>query len=124
MEKDEKKGVLKKKSLAFALRIVKMTKYLQEEKKERVLSSQVLRSGTAVGALIREAEFAQSEADFVNKLSVALKEANETGYWLTLLKEAEYIDDNSFTSIAADCKELIALLVSSINTVKSRLRVK
>ena len=124
MEKDEKKGVLKKKSLAFALRIVKMTKYLQEEKKERVLSSQVLRSGTAVGALIREAEFAQSEADFVNKLSVALKEANETGYWLTLLKEAEYIDDNSFTSIAADCKELIALLVSSINTVKNRLRVK
>ena len=124
MEKDEKKGILKKKSLAFALRIVKMTKYLQEEKKERVLSSQVLRSGTAVGALIREAEFAQSEADFVNKLSVALKEANETGYWLTLLKEAEYIDDNSFTSIAADCKELIALLVSSINTVKNRLRVK
>ena len=124
MEKDEKKGILKKKSLAFALRIVKMTKYLQEEKKERVLSSQVLRSGTAVGALIREAEFAQSEADFVNKLSVALKEANETGYWLTLLKEAEYIDDSSFTSIAADCKELIALLVSSINTVKNRLRVK
>ena len=124
MEKDEKKGILKKKSLAFALRVVKMTKYLQEEKKERVLSSQVLRSGTAVGALIREAEFAQSGADFVNKLSVALKEANETGYWLTLLKEAEYIDDNSFTSIAADCKELIALLVSSINTVKNRLKVK
>ena len=120
MEKDEKKGVLKGKSFAFALRIVKMTKYLQQEKKEHVLSKQVLRSGTAIGALVHEAEFAQSPADFSSKLSIALKEASETAYWLALLKEAEYIDNNSFTSMESDCKQLLALLVSSINTVKNR----
>ena len=79
------KGPLWTKSFAFALRVVKLAKYLQEEKREFVLSKQVLRSGTAIGALVREAEHAQSKADFISKMSIALKEANETDYWLDLL---------------------------------------
>jgi four helix bundle protein len=80
-----KENVIKTKSFAFALRVVKLAKYLQGEKKEYVLSKQALRSGTAVGALVREAEHAQSKADFINKMSIALKEANETEYWIELL---------------------------------------
>ena len=83
------------------------------------MSKQVLRSGTAVGALIRESEFAQSGADFINKLSVALKEANETDYWLCLLQDSGYIVNPAFESMEADCGELMALLVSSIKTVKN-----
>lgn len=113
-----------KKSYAFAIRIVKMVAYLRETKKEHVLTKQVLRSGTAIGALVREAEFAQSEADFINKLSIALKEANETDYWLQLLHDTEYMDDEAFSSIEDDCRELVALLVASINTMKRKLRVK
>ena len=113
-------GVAHKKSYAFALRIVKMVRYLQEEKKERVLSKQVLRSGTAVGALIREAEYAQSRADFVNKLNIALKEANETDYWLNLLKDCGYIDEEPFMSMQSDCGELIALLTQSVKTSNKR----
>lgn len=96
-----------------------MVRFLREEKHETILSKQVLRSGTAVGALIRESEFAQSPADFINKLSIALKEANETDYWLNLLKDSEYIDDKSFASIETECGELIALLIASIRTVKN-----
>ena len=83
------------------------------------MSRQVLRSGTAIGALVRESEFAQSGADFINKLSVALKEANETDYWLCLLQDSGYIDEQAFTSMEDDCGELIALLISSIKTVKN-----
>ena len=97
-----------------------MVRFLQDEKKERVLSKQVLRSGTAVGALVRESEFAQSAADFINKLKIALKEANETDYWLSLLHDTRYMDDDAFNSMEADCKELIALLVSSINTLNKK----
>ena len=117
----DKKGLLKKKSYAFAIRIVKMTWYLQEDKNERVLSKQVLRSGTSIGALVREAEFAQSTADFVHKLNVALKEANETDYWLNLLKDTGYISEDAFESIHSDCKELIAMFVSSIKTLKMKI---
>lgn len=116
-------GALRTKSYAFAIRIVKMTQYLQREKEERVLTKQVLRSGTALGALVREAEFAQSIADFTCKLEVALKEANETEYWLRLLHDTEYLDDDAYKSIEADCGELIALLVASIKTSK-RNRIK
>ena len=86
-------SVLKDKSYMFAIRIVKLSQYLQNEKKEFVLSKQVLRSGTAIGALVREAEFGQSKADFVCKMSISLKEANETDYWLLLLKDTNYIDE-------------------------------
>lgn len=115
-------SVLKNKSYAFAIRIVKLSEFLQFETKEFVLSKQVLRSGTAIGALVREAELGQSKADFVNKLSIALKEANETEYWLSILNDTKYIDEKLFESMQSDCKELIAMLVSSIKTAKQNLK--
>ena len=114
-------SLLHAKSYVFALRIIRMTKFLRENKQEFILSKQILRSGTAIGALVRESEFAQSRPDFINKLSVALKEANETNYWLNLLKDSDYIANNSFDSIDSDCGELIALLISSIKTVKNNM---
>ena len=113
------KNVVKDKSFAFALRVVKLAKYLQEQKKEFVLSKQVLRSGTAIGALVREAEHAQSRPDFINKMSIALKEANETDYWLDLLHQSEHITPESFNSIHPDIQELIKLLVSIVKTSKT-----
>ena len=110
-------NILKDKSYVFALRVVKLYRYLCE-KHEYVLSKQMLRSGTAVGALVSEADFAQSKADFISKLSIALKEANETLYWFSLLKDSEYIDEKMFQSIKPDIEELIKLLVSSIKTAK------
>src|SRR2546421_10563582 len=89
------KSILRDKSYAFAIRIVKLSQYLQDKKKEFVLSKQVLRSGTAIGALVREAEFGQSNADFISKMSISLKEANETDYWLALLKDTNYIDEKN-----------------------------
>jgi four helix bundle protein len=113
------KSPLKDKSYSFAIRIVKLSQYLQTEKKEYVLSKQILRSGTAIGALIREAEFGQSKPDFVSKMSISLKEANETEYWLSILKDTGYMDEKLFDSMQSDCKELIAMLVSSIKTAKN-----
>lgn len=112
-----KKNIVKDKSFAFALRVVKLAKYLQGEK-EFVLSRQVLRSGTAIGALVREAEHAESKADFVHKMSIALKEANETLYWLELLHLSEYLTDQSFESIRTDSEELVKLLVTIVKTSK------
>lgn len=114
-----KDNPLKDKSYQFAISIVKLSRFLQQDKKEFVLSKQVLRSGTAVGALIREAEFGQSRADFSNKMSVSLKEANETEYWLSLLKDTGFINENQFVNLHSDCKELIAMLVSTVKTAKS-----
>lgn len=113
------KNVVRDKSFAFALRVVKLAKYLQEQKKEFVLSKHVLRSGTAIGALVREAEHAQSKPDFINKMSIALKEANETDYWLDLLHQSEYITPESFNSIHPDIQELLKLLVSIVKTSKT-----
>jgi four helix bundle protein len=110
---------LKDKSYGFAIRSVKLSQNLQRDKKEFVLSKQVLRSGTSVGALIREAEFGQSKADFTSKMNISLKEANETGYWLSLLKDTDFISEDQFMSLRADCKELIAMLVSTVKTSKS-----
>ena len=109
---------LKNKSYLFAIRVVKLSQYLRDEKREFVLSKQVLRSGTAVGALIREAEFGQSKPDFTSKMSIALKEANETEYWLSLLKDTDIINEKEFDSLHSDCKELIAMLVSTVKTSK------
>jgi len=111
-------NLLKDKSYLFALRIIKLYKYLKSEKKEYVISKQALRSGTAIGALIHEAEFGQSKADFISKMSIALKEANETTYWLSLLKDSEYLDEKHYNSIYKDAKELVALLVASLKTLK------
>ena len=112
------KSVVADKSYAFAIRIVKLFKYLKSEHNEYVLSKQVLRSGTAIGALIREAEFAQSKADFINKLSIGLKEANETDYWIDLLYDTEYITYPMYQNIKKDIKELIKLLVSIVKSSK------
>jgi len=114
-----KKGILKNKSYKFAIRIVKLYQFLTKEKKEFVLSKQILRSGTSIGALIREAEFAQSKADFVNKMNIALKEANETMYWLEILNESSYIDNKLFQSLRDDCEELVKMLVSTVKTSKN-----
>lgn len=109
---------LREKSYAFDLRIIKLYKYLVAEHKEFVLSKQVLRSGTAIGALISEAKFGQSTADFISKMNIALKEANETDYWLSLLKD--YIDEKLHKSLYKDVKELISMLVSTVKTLKSK----
>jgi four helix bundle protein len=116
----KKESVLKEKSYDFAVRIVRLSQFLQHEKKEFMLNKQILRSGTAIGALIREAEFAQSTADFTHKLSISLKEANETAYWLSLLKDADYVDLNLYESFSQDCAELVSMLVYSIKTLKTK----
>jgi four helix bundle protein len=105
-----KENVIKTKSFAFALRVVKLAQYLQKEKQEYVLSKQVLRNGTSVGALVREAEHAQSKADFISKMSIALKEANETEYWIDLLHQSDYISTDSYDSLHPDIEELLKLL--------------
>ncbi len=110
------KSILKDKSYAFAIRTVRLNKYLRDGQHEFVLSKQLLRSGTAIGALVREAEFGQSRADFRNKMYIALKEANETDYWLSLLKDTHYIGEKEFESISSDCKELIRILVATVKT--------
>ena len=115
-------SVLRDKSYLFALRIVKLYKHLVNQKKEYTLSKQVLRSGTSIGALVREAQYAQSVRDFVNKLSIALKEANEAEYWMVLLKDAEYITKKMHDNIQPDISELKKMLTSSINTAKKNLK--
>lgn len=113
-----KENIIADKSKQFALRIIKLYRYLCEEKKEYILSKQLLRSGTSIGANIREALRGQSKADFYSKLNISLKEASETEYWLELLHESDYLDDKPFSSIYADCQELIKLLVSITKTQK------
>lgn len=116
-----KESILKNKSFAFAVRIVKLYKYLSEEKKEFVLSKQVLRSGTSVGAMVREAEHSESKADFVHKLAIGQKEINETLYWLELLNATEFLSLEMFNSLNNDAVEIIKMLTSSIKTAKQSL---
>ena len=113
-----KENIIKDKSFSFALSIVRINKFLVEQKKEYVLSKQLLRSGTSIGANIREAEHGVSKADFIFKLSISLKEANETEYWLMLLKETDYISQKEFDSINSNIIELLKLLISIIKTSK------
>lgn len=115
-----KDNILKTKSYKFALRIVKLFRYLANEKKEFVLSKQVLRSGTSVGANIEEAYQGESKADFIHKLSIANKEAFETHYWLRLLRDSDLLEAKTADSLLVDCDELQKILVSSIKTAKSR----
>lgn len=110
------KSVLKEKSYNFAIRAVNLNRHLRDRNHEFVLSKQILRSGTAIGALIREAEFGQSRADFRNKMYIALKEANETDYWLNLLKDTNFIAIQDFESMSRDCSELIRMLVATVKT--------
>ena len=107
-----------KKSFLFAVRIVKLCKHLMENKKEFILSKQLLRSGTSIGANIAESQQAQSRADFISKLCIALKEASETNYWLRLLHATDYLSDAEYTSIIDDCQELEKMLTSIIKSSK------
>ena len=116
------KSILKEKSYAFAIKIVTLSQFLQAEKKEYVLSKQILRSGTSIGALIREAEFGQSKPDFIHKMSIALKEANETAYWLNILKDTGYLTLEKFDLLQKDVMELIAMLVSTVKTTKQSVK--
>ena len=109
------------KSFRFATRAVRLCQYLQNEKREYVMSRQILRSGTAVGALVSEAQYAQSKADFINKMHIAIKEANETLYWLRLLHETDYLNSIQFRSLKSDNEELIKLLTSIITSAKKLL---
>ena len=111
-------SVLKEKSYKFALRMIKLFQYLSGEKKEYVLSKQVLRSGTSVGANIEEAYQGESKADFIHKPAISNKEAFETHYWLRLLRDSSLLEEKIANSLIADCAELEKLLVSSIKTAK------
>ena len=117
---NERKGTLLTKSYNFAVRIVKLSKFLRENN-EYILSNQVLRSGTSIGALVREGAYAQSTADFISKLSIALKEANETDYWISLLYDTNYLDKKIKDSFEKECNEIIAILIASIKTTKKHL---
>ena len=107
------------KSFRFSVRIVRLSRYLDTEMKEYTLSKQILRSGTSIGALISEAKYAQSRADFLNKLTIALKEANETLYWIDLLHETDYLNSSMHQSLRNDAEELLGLLVSITKKLKN-----
>ena len=115
------KITVENKSLDFAVRIVNLCKFLTNEKNEYILSKQVLKSGTSIGANISEAQYAQSALDFLSKNSIALKEAKETEYWLKLLKRTDYIDEAQFDSINSDLNQIIKMLVAICKTTKSKI---
>jgi four helix bundle protein len=116
-----KESILKQKTYAFALKVIKVYKQIITEHKEYVLSKQFLKSGTAPGALVREAEYGQSKPDFISKMSIALKEANECDYWTNLLKDSDYISQETFDDLQTDNKEIIYMLISTVKTTKSSL---
>ena len=115
-----KENILIEKSIDFGARIVKLHRYLLKEKNENVLSKQVLRSGTSIGANINEAQFGNSKPDFIAKLHIALKEAAETEYWLRILHKSDYLDDKMADSMLSDCLEIKRILIASINTAKEK----
>ena len=114
----------KDKSLSFGVQIVKLAQKLQTEEKEYVVSRQILKSGTSIGANIRESQNAQSKADFVSKLTIALKEADETQYWLELMMLSELISETEYNDLLKDLKEIIAILTSSVKTAKQNIANK
>ena len=116
-----KQNILKDKSFLFAVRMVNLYKYLKKEHGEYIISQQLIRSGTSIGALIREAEHAESTKDFVHKLNIGLKEANESKYWLDLLVATEFLTTKMYNSLNKDCEELLKMLISSVKTNKLKL---
>ncbi len=119
-----KTSILRQKTFAFAVKIVRLVQRLQSEKKEFVMSHQLLKCGTSVGANDSEAEFAQSKDDFISKLSISLKEANESKFFLELLHATDYIENDEFRDLASDCGEIKAMLISSLRTVKTSINKK
>lgn len=114
-----RKGILKTKTKAFVVRVVKLYQYLSQTKNEHVMSKQLLRSGTAIGALQREEEYAESKLDFVHKYAIAQKECNESLYWLELLYETSYLNTEEYSSMFTDAEEIMKLLTASICTAKT-----
>lgn len=119
-KKTENAGILRSKSLQFAVRIVNLSKYLREVKKEYTLSRQVLKSGTSIGANLAESATAISRNDFLSKVYIALKECSETLYWLELLKLTDYITEEMYQSMQSDCEELRKMLSSTTKTIQER----
>ena len=117
-----KSNILLDKSLLFAARIVKLNQYLIKEKKEHIISKQIIRSGTSIGANANEAIYGVSKADFIAKLQISLKETAETEYWIKLLNLSEYIDDKMSSSLLNDCLEIKRILIASINTAKENTK--
>lgn len=117
-----KQNTIRNKSFDFAVRIVKGYQHLTDVKREFVLSKQLLRSGTAIGALVKEAEQAESKPDFIHKLNIALKEASETEYWLELLEKTNYLTEQQFSSLYKDCVELLKLLTAIIKTTRNNIK--
>ena len=117
-----KENLLIDKSIAFASRIIKLHQYLIKTKKETVISKQIVRSGTSIGANINEANYGQSKADFVSKMHIALKETAETEYWLKLLTMSEYVSEDMGNSLLNDCLEIKRILIASINTAKENTK--
>lgn len=113
-----KENILIDKSIDFAARIIRLNHFLVNEKKEFIISKQIIRSATSIGANINEAQYGNSKADFIAKLHIALKETAETEYWLRLLVKSEYLDDKMAGSLLNDCLELKKILISSLNTAK------
>ena len=117
-----KENISLMKSKRFALRIVKLYKYLTDKKKEFILSKQILRSGTSIGENLAESECSISKADFISKIYISLKECAETQYWLDLLKDAEYISEKEYLSIYNDCNEITKILTSTTKTMKQKIK--
>lgn len=114
----KKDNVVKHKSFQFAIKVVELYKFLSSSEKEFVMSKQLLKSGTSIGANVRESEHAESKADFIHKLSIALKEANETSYWLELLKATGYLENSDYLGLKNDVNEILRLLISIIKSAK------
>ena len=117
-----KNNIIKEKSFDFAIRIVKLVKLLREDKKEFLITKQLVRSATSIGACIRESEYAESDNDFIHKLHIALKETNETEYWLDLLYATQHLTEKEHKSIINDCKEILKLLISIVKTKKENIK--
>lgn len=115
-----KKSPLVEKSYLFAVKVVKISHQIQKSQKEYILTKQFIRSGTAVAALVSEGQYAQSPADFINKLSISLKEANETRFWINLLKDTDLIQIEDYNNLIFVLEEIIKMLTASINTLKSK----
>lgn len=116
-----RESILKKKSFDFAVRVIKLSNYLRKEHRAHELAGQILRSGTSVGAIVREAEHAESKKDFIHKLNIGLKEINESVYWLELLYATCLINQNMYESLITDATELLKMLVASIKTMKNKM---
>lgn len=117
-----KENIVKNKSFEFAIRVVKLYQFLCDQQKEFVLSKQLLRSGTSAGAMVREAEHAETKKDFIHKMAIAQKEINETMYWLELLQQTQYLNDEQFESVNNDALEIIKLITSIIKTSKTNIK--